>query len=89
MVDDDTPLVATREFGGPYDSASYIAGWEMGELQAMLAEGHQIYALSIRAENLRQADILAMSYGYLMAAHEMRGGLVNVEIYKAAPDPEF
>lgn len=70
---------------GPYDTEAYMAGWEMGKLANTLARSPGALAQDIRADNLRQADLLAMAYGYVLVNHGFRGGLVSVEIMKADP----
>jgi hypothetical protein len=52
--------------GGPYDDDAYVAGYEMGRLDAMLAaakfpdEGQPIHG-----DNREQADLIAMRHGYM------------------------
>lgn len=77
---DDLVLVATTPLGGAYDTEAYMAGWEMGVLANTLARTPQAIAQEIRADNLRQADLLAMAYGYVLINHGFRGGLISVEI---------
>lgn len=89
LEEGNLPLVATKEYGGEYDAESYMAGWEMGSLYEMLTSGQAgSISLGIRAENLKQADLLAMSLGFVMITHEFQGGIAIVEIYRAAPDFE-
>lgn len=83
---DDLILVATTSEGGQYDTEAYQAGWEMGVLANSLARTPQAIAQMVRADNLRQADLLAMAYGYVLINHGFAGGLVSVEIVRAAQD---
>lgn len=83
----EIPLVATTEYDGMYEPASYAAGMEMGELKGLLSSGQvSIVAQTVRAENLRQADILAMAYGFTLRCYEARGGLIEVEIRRSDPE---
>lgn len=74
---DDMVIVATM-----YDNESYQAGWEMSVLANTLARSPGWLSQYVRADNLRQADLLAMSYGYILVNHGFHGGLVSVEIIK-------
>lgn len=80
LSDGDLPLVATTGFpGGCYEAESYMAGWEMGEICELLSSGQgNEVALSIRAENFRQADLLAMALGYVLDTQRFEGGIVHV-----------
>jgi hypothetical protein len=59
------PFVTVFSRGGPHDDASYVAGWEMGGLNAEL-EHARVISLErlIHTENAAQADLIAMRYGY-------------------------
>lgn len=74
------PFVTTTENGGPHDSASYVAGWEMGTLDRDLSIAAHLGALpglkQIHTVNRPQADLIAMKHGYEM----------TVEEYPDAPD---
>lgn len=82
-----TPLVATKLHGGPYDTESYTAGWEMGALQGALAS-HVVSAMAVtvRDTNLRQADLICMAYGYVLRACGKSAGQTMVEITKMRDD---
>lgn len=82
---DSLVLVATTPHGGAYETEAYMAGWEMGRLANTLARTPQSVVQEIRADNLRQADLLAMAYGYVLINHGFSGGLVSVEIKRADP----
>lgn len=59
------PFVTVTSKGGPHDDQSYVAGWEMGNLDAALEYAtDRTVARSIRSENAAQADLLAMKHGY-------------------------
>lgn len=80
LSDGDMPLVATAEHGsgGRYQAESYLAGWEMGQIAQLLSEQPGTLSISIRAENVRQADLVAMGYGYVMETLKFSAGLVSV-----------
>lgn len=59
------PFVTVTSVGGPHDDAAYTAGFEMGRYDATLAtsmDGDRID--TIRTENVPQADLIAMRYGF-------------------------
>jgi hypothetical protein len=59
------PFVTMSSKGGPHDDISYTAGWEMGALDARLQYEHPaVMDIQIHAENVAQADLIAMHYGY-------------------------
>lgn len=59
------PFVAVASKGGPFDDDAYVAGYEMGLLDAQL-EGEDAGAaeMNIRSANREQADLLAMRHGF-------------------------
>jgi hypothetical protein len=67
------PFVACRSNDGPYDDASYVAGYEMGVLDQSLATVAQDFVAwrqLIHAPNRRQADLIAMRHGFVMTVRE-------------------
>ena len=60
------PFVTVTSVGGPHDDDAYVAGWEMGDLDASLRVlsrfGVEIHK-TIRADNRAQADLIAMKHG--------------------------
>jgi len=71
MSDDDEhgfelemPFVTVTSQGGPHDDQSYVAGWEMGTLDALLISKPPFYEGPIAAANEPQADRIAMKHGY-------------------------
>ena len=75
------PFVATTSEGGPFDTMAYLAGYELGMIEAFLAvskPGHLSY--SIDALNAAQVDLMAMRQGYIIeSSHpdpEHEGNLV-------------
>jgi hypothetical protein len=68
-IDDETgiPLVLCRSHGGPFEDEAFRSGWRLGEIASTLGRlGVSAVAESIRPWELRQADLMAMAYGYTM-----------------------
>lgn len=63
------PFVAVASKGGPFDDASYCAGYEMGQLDAALQLKPRQLQVTIRTVNVAQADLVAMRRGYTSEAH--------------------
>lgn len=59
------PFVVVTSKGGPFDDDAYVAGYEMGELDVMLAAQPPFHEATILAANLAQADLIAMRHGYV------------------------
>ena len=70
------PFIATKSNGGTYDDDAYVAGWEMGALEARLSAAGHFHlpppAAMIHRENVAQADLLAMRHGMVMSEVEMQ-----------------
>lgn len=62
------PFVVVTSKGGPYDDDAYVAGYEMGLLDAQLKAGPDRHTVTVRTDNAAQADLLAMRYGYTCQA---------------------
>lgn len=67
------PFVATRDFGGPYDGPSFVAGCDIGGLDlrlamlAALSNGGQLEwspAFPWKRTLLEQIDLIAMRHGW-------------------------
>lgn len=59
------PFVTVTSKNGPHEDQAYTAGWEMGLLYEKLrATPHEMQIITIRTENLPQADLILMKYGY-------------------------
>lgn len=63
------PFVVVTSVGGPYDDDAYAAGWEAKTIQIQLnglaeQSGSLIMVASIRIENQRQIDLVAMQEGW-------------------------
>lgn len=65
------PFITVTSKGGPHDDDSYVAGWEMGALDRDLRMAALIQAevtVTMHSENTGQADLIALSHGYVMRA---------------------
>ena len=68
------PFLPVQSKGGPYDDHAYVAGYEMGLLDAalhiastlapLLGMDNGTYSKTIHIENQAQADLIAMRYGF-------------------------
>jgi hypothetical protein len=59
------PFVSVASVGGPHDDQAYVAGWEMGMLDAELRYARPpLLDRVIHRSNCRQVDLIAMKYGY-------------------------
>ena len=68
------PFVTVASKGGPHDDQAYVAGYEMGLLAADLQYAPGEFERTIRAENLPQADLIAMHHGATMERLPMEDG---------------
>lgn len=58
------PFITVTSVGGPFDDDAYVAGYEMGKLDAILEMGLAQHSVAIQTANVAQADLLAMRHGY-------------------------
>lgn len=59
------PFVTVASKNGPHEDQAYTAGWEMGVLYEKLrTTPHEMQIITILTENLPQADLILMKYGY-------------------------
>lgn len=58
------PFVVVTSKGGPWDDQAYVAGYEMGLLDARLQLGIVGDGYQIHTWNIPQADLIAMRHGY-------------------------
>jgi hypothetical protein len=69
------PFVNVRSRGGIFDDPSYAAGWEMGNLEAVLhLDEPTTLELTIHTANLVQADLIAMRHRYDVTKSEPIAG---------------
>lgn len=83
--DDDVelgvPLIPVASQGGPYDDDAYMAGWEMGALAVELEYTRPpLLQRKVRRDNVRQADLLGMRYGYRVEVGEGVAGWVPLRL---------
>ena len=65
------PFVSVVSKGGPHDDDSFVAGFEMGQLDVILGTPYlQIHTTSIHTSNVKQADLIAMHYDFKMEAED-------------------
>jgi hypothetical protein len=59
------PFVCVVSVGGPYDDDAFVAGWRLALLDRQLAAPYGLEcATTIRNEERRQADLIAMRHGW-------------------------
>lgn len=74
------PFLPVTSKGGRYDDDAYVAGFEMGRLDALLAA--RVFArheATVHTANQEQADLIAMRHGYRMELVTGGDGWVEVE----------
>ena len=87
------PFVVCKSSGGPYDDASYIAGWEAGALdRALQLTGHRAVVrngvrLLLHPDNIPQLDLVAMRHGFILEPEKKKDedGLVGVVVKMNEP----
>jgi hypothetical protein len=65
------PFMVCRSRGGPYEDESFVAGWELATIDVRLTQcavDRLPLNVPIHTPSLPQAELIAMSHGYLMAA---------------------
>jgi hypothetical protein len=64
------PFLPVASKGGPYDDDAFVAGYEMGRLDAELkaSPGLRRVETMVHSPNAGQADLLAMQHGYTCTA---------------------
>jgi hypothetical protein len=73
------PFVTVTSAGGPHDTAAYVAGWQMGTLDAQLAQFPPLpHRVLVHADNRDQADLIAMRRGYRMDVERTDGDWATV-----------
>jgi hypothetical protein len=65
-------IVASK--GGPHEDLAFVAGFRLGSLNAAFSIGHRcgepsVMSVMLRCEELHQADLLAMSHGFVATAN--------------------
>lgn len=59
------PFLPVQSRGGPHDDDAFVAGYEMGLLDAQLGRSEFDQGRAIRVDNREQADLIAMRHGYV------------------------
>jgi hypothetical protein len=59
------PFLPIRSKGGPHDDSAYVAGYQMGLLDAELSGSVFKQGRAIAVENRDQADLIAMRHGFI------------------------
>lgn len=63
------PFIVVTSVGGPFDDDAYVAGFEMGKLDALLGDylraGVEVEEV-VRTENVPQADLIGMRNEWAM-----------------------
>lgn len=72
------PFVATTALGGPFDTESWVAGWNAGLLNAALAAGPPEHLSAVDPGNEPQADLIAMRHGYRTEVQGRVDGWVRI-----------
>lgn len=68
------PFLPVASKGGPFDDASYMAGYEMGVVDATLRASNilrKTVTATIHTANTEQADLIAMRHGFVSHAEEL------------------
>lgn len=78
------PFLPVQSRGGPHDDDAFVAGYEMGLLDAQLGRSEFDQGRAIRADNREQADLIAMRHGYTGEFTSDDGtGWVHMKIHQA------
>lgn len=81
------PFVVCESMGGPFADGAYVAGYEMGRFDAILAGVifQRTVTTTMRTANLPQADLVAMRRGWTMATEDIGDGWSAVTLTRAEP----
>ena len=93
MKDDDSakydlvmPFVTVKSVGGPHDDVSYVAGYEMGLLDAHLAQQKpNEHEATVRTQNVPQLDLIAMLHGYSLKVKGDDNDWTTIILKKSTP----
>ncbi len=81
------PFLPVRSKGGPHDDAAFVAGYQMGLLDAQLGGSIYDQGRAINAECREQADLIAMRHGFIAEfTDEEIDGWVCMTLRRAVPD---
>lgn len=80
------PFVNVKSNGGPHDDEAYTCGYEMGTFDARCERSKNLsinlFKELIHSSNTAQADLIAMSYGYIIADHIITGEWNEITLQK-------
>lgn len=86
------PFLPVTSKGGPFDDQAYVAGYEMGRIDAILAAAQALGLTPdthyyVTPDNAEQIDLIAMRYGFActLDAHQVEGW-VSATITAIVPD---
>ena len=82
------PFVPVKSRGGPHDDDAYVAGYEMGLLNAALEAMPSYHRAVLRTDNREQADLIAMRHEYIAVLKEAGEGWLHAEFRPALADLE-
>ena len=81
------PFVVCQSKGGPYEDDAYAAGWEAATIDANLANWRRLglspirTPLTVRTDNMRQIDLVAMHRGYEVEVISEADGWTKIEVW--------
>lgn len=82
------PFLPVQSNGGPHDDDAYVAGYEMGLLDAQLGGTVYDQGRAIHTENRDQADLIAMRNGFTADfTDEEIPGWVCMSVRRSVSDP--
>lgn len=63
----ERPFITTVSQGGPHDYDSYVAGFQMGQLDVILGVPFiQTHTMTFHTSSAKQADLIAMHHDFKM-----------------------
>jgi|SRR4051812_26083869 hypothetical protein len=84
MMVPSVPFVVVRSSGGPYDDEAFVAGYALGVLSTSLSDSsmQSPFVMPTYANAVKQADLIAMRYGWLTRAIDKMGEWVILQFYR-------
>ncbi len=80
------PFLPVASRGGPFEDEAYVAGYQLGRLDAHLEHGQPDELLvMVDDRNREQADLIAMRRGYALEVQGVDGGRVRLRLPKVQP----
>lgn len=87
----EMPFLPVASRGGPHDDGAYVAGYEAGRLDALLASCAATMecpdSLLLHEENADQADLIAMRHGFIAEVRLPRDGWVLTSFTRMEAQP--